>query len=151
MLGRLTWERDQEKDIGTVEELDATLSSLAEEAKVTRSIAVELFMDGETGMCIAVGDDISPVSFYSRRGGPLVVNARGRWGEPVVQGKEILFAFSYYGEYSEVLRQETVPIDVAREAMRIYFQTGKRPDNLIWESRSADEQRDNQLPSEGDK
>jgi len=133
MLGHLTWGHDQSADVSTVEELDAVLSSIARDASDTKTIiAVELFMDDDTGMCITVGDQLSPACFYSRRGGPLVVNAIGRGGERAEPEGDDLFVFSYHGEYSEVLRRDTLPIETAREGMRLYFLKGRRPDNITW-------------------
>ena len=133
MPGSLSWERDHKADVSTVEELDAVLTSIAEQAEGGRAVAVQLFMNSGIGLCIVVGGDVSLASFYSEHGGPLVVNVCGQLPEEEIGRDDEIVIFSYEGEYSEVLRRECVPVAMAHEAMRLFFVTGQRPDNLMWD------------------
>lgn len=133
MNGNLLWARDQQREIHSVAELDAFLTTLSQQVEGTMAVAVELFMDDDTGMCIVIGERVSHVSFYSKRGGPLVVKAVGTADVPLHETEDEIVAFLYCGEYSEVLRRDTVPVEVAREALRHYFLTGQRPNNIAWE------------------
>ena len=41
--------------------------------------------------------------------------------------------FSYRGRYSDFPPSAAIPVDEAREAMRLFFRSGRRPTNIAWQ------------------
>ena len=129
MAGYLMWEHDQQVEVNSVEELDLLLDLLDQRALEVRggiSFGVQLEVNDETTMLIVLGGKVSHAEFYSDHGRPLAVGSRGPWDD------DELIAFNVWGQRSEMPKRFCVPIEDAREALRQYFRTGRRPDNIAW-------------------
>ena len=130
MTAYFEWDLDQRADTSSIQELDRILDQLTLQATNNRlPFSVDLMGDSGACLSIVVGDNISPVNFYSPTGHPLVVGCSGPWKEK--EGDKV-FVFLHRGSYSEIEKRYTVPIADAREAMRRFFITGQQPDNIHW-------------------
>lgn len=130
MNGHLMWGQEDHADISSVEELDRALDQLTiESERIGMPTGVQLQIDGGAAMSIVVGREESHVEFYSPTARPPAVGCRGPWqGE---EGDELL-VFNFGGEYTEIEKRYSVPVAQAREAIRIFFTTGLRPENIAW-------------------
>jgi hypothetical protein len=122
----LSWGVNEYTQVSTLQELTQTIDRLITIAKADRPFTVELYVNAETGMGMVVGLEESSLQFYSTLGGPLVVGCSGPWDD------DSLIAFYHGGHRSELPRRYCVPIMDAIEAMKHYFQTGMRPENIKW-------------------
>ena len=122
----LVWGQSDRAKVRSVEDLDRLVDQLTSEASEGLPFAVELYIRDGTGMYIVVGRQESHVEFFSAHSHPPVIGCRGPWDD------DDLVEFTYRGQYSELPKRFTVPISDAREALRRFFQTGKRPDNIAW-------------------
>jgi hypothetical protein len=66
------------------------------------------------------------VEFHSTDPRPNGFGSVGPWDDDEV------IDFNFKGEITEMQRRYWVPISDAREALRLYFLTGDRPDNINW-------------------
>jgi hypothetical protein len=123
---RMSWDVDNHVNILTKQDLDKTVDQLMEEANGSLPFSVEVSVNELTSLVITLGSEYSHVEFYSANSGPLVVGCRGPWDE------DALIAFTHRGEYSEMELRYFVPMQAAREALRRYFESGERPDNIQW-------------------
>ena len=131
MTAYLEWDRNQRTNAFSVQELDRILDQLTLQATNELPFSVDLVLDSGDALSIVVGDIITPVNFYSSAGHPLVVGCSGFWeGEEGDQE----FVFDHRGSYSEIEKRYTIPIANAREAMRRFFATARRPDGIPWNS-----------------
>lgn len=120
------WE-DRRVDVGTVSQLDSLLDELTVAASTTLPIAATLHVGDDDALVIVVGGRESHVEYYSATARPPLIGCTGPWDD------DQLVAFTFGGQYSEVPRRWTVPVEEAREAMRRFFETGKRPSNINWD------------------
>ena len=126
MIPYLVWHENESREIHSLEELDQLMHDLDHEGCESTPFSVSLQVNPETELYIVVGCEESHVEFYAADQSPLVVSCTGPWDD------DVLIAFYYRGHYSEMPRRYCVPIADAKEAMRQYFLTGKRPQNLKW-------------------
>lgn len=122
----LLWHEDNRSEIDSVEELDRALDRLTAEAREDLPFAVQVCLDDRTAMLIVVGRDVSHVEFTSPTSRPLVVVCEGPWDD------DELIELTHGGVWSELPRRYWVPISEAREAVRAFFRTGTRPNNIRW-------------------
>jgi hypothetical protein len=122
----LLWREDERSEIRTVQELDELVDRLTLEAKADMPFTVELHTADETLLCIVIGREESHVLFHSATSSPPILSSLGPWDddEPI--------EFTYQEQESSVPKRFTVPIEDAREALRLFYQTGTRPDNIAW-------------------
>jgi hypothetical protein len=126
VMPRLEWDQDQYTEVRSLPELDHLINELSRKAQSKMPFSVELRMNPETSLSIVVGNEISHINFFSAKSSPPMVGCHGPWND------NELLEFLYRGEYSEIPRRFCVPIADAREAIRRYFLTGIRPDNVAW-------------------
>ncbi len=79
------------------------------------------------GRAVLVGHQASCVLFYSTSYRPHLWTGQGSWGDD--EHIEFLYREYLFG----IDRHHTVPRMAAREALRRFFTTGGRPNNLAWE------------------
>lgn len=128
------WDRNEPREVRTVEELDVLLDELdAESRKQVLPYAVSLWTgphaDGDHGYALTftVGTEISPVQ-WTAPGPPY---SRDSWNGGT--DDDPLFATNYGGERSELDAWMPIPIADAREAARRFLTGGGRcPDNITW-------------------
>lgn len=126
MIPMLVWHEHENYEVHTLDALDRLIDQLDRDGRETTPFAVSLQVNPQSELCIVVGCEESHVEFYAADQSPLVVGCTDPWDD------DLLIAHSYRGHYSEMPRRYCVPIADAREAMRLYFQTGKRPENQRW-------------------
>jgi len=126
MTPYLIWDEDNRAEVRSVEELDLLVDRLTVEARESVPFAVELHVGERTSMFIVVGWKESHMEFYSPAYRPYLWSCRDLWDD------DEHVEFFYRGHHSGVPRRYTVPADEAREAMRRFFHTGARPDNVAW-------------------
>ncbi|MEZ4666592.1 MAG: Imm1 family immunity protein [Anaerolineae bacterium] len=126
MIPYLEWNKDENSEVPTLEELNRLIGQLETEGRTSRAFTVTVRVNDETGMTMVVGRQESHITFYDANARPPVRGCTGPWDD------DQLIVYSYRGHYSEIPRRFCVPIADAREAMRIYFRTGQRPENLSW-------------------
>lgn len=123
---RLEWGEGQLAHVNSLEDLDRLIDKLSQEAATGLPFSIELSMNSDTALSIVIGNKISHMNFFSMTSVPHVVGCRGLWND------DELFVFLYGNEYSEMPRKYCVPVEVALEALRQYFLTGVRPQNVVW-------------------
>jgi hypothetical protein len=121
----MIWE-DRKKEIISFSDLEILLDILTQKALATSPFSVELFMDDETGFLMTVGANESHVEFYSKTEHPPVVACQGDFDS------DELFDFLRQGEPSSVSKRSCVSREKAETAIRSYFLTKKRPNNIRW-------------------
>jgi hypothetical protein len=87
---------------------------------------VELFMPGGGSLAIGVGRDHSVVSYIRSLDEPDVLS------KGTVEASEPPL-FYFHGADSEFPPDAAVPVEDAYEAMRRFYRTGERPDNIDWQ------------------
>jgi hypothetical protein len=112
--------------IASERELMQQLDRIAAEADAAAPPLVELFMPGGSSMAIGVGRDHSVVTFIRSLGEPdYLSKGADEDGEPPL--------FYFHGADSEFPPGSAVPVEDAYEAMRRFYRTGERPDNIDWQ------------------
>lgn len=120
----LSWEYDV-MSVHTLEELDTALVKLHKEALDSGySFFGELFVTPRILMMSFSGER-SCVRYYDLERG---VGAHSV-GTNHNEGVEIVF---YKGHWSEVDKKEFVSYDEAHQAMRLFFISNEKPDNIEW-------------------
>ena len=111
----------------------------AEALKEGMPLGIELRVNLETDLGFSVGHTASHLEFYSIQGRdkddigfysqthpPQIVVSLGPWDS------EECIELNFTGEPSSVPLRHCVPIADALEAVRCYYKTGARPDNIQW-------------------
>jgi hypothetical protein len=124
----IKWERNKSQVVYTLQDLEKLLEQLTLEAVQNADpIAIQIKANPDTALLISVGRAESHVAFYATSARPLIVVCRGPWDT------DELIEFNQMDEPSSVKKRYCVPAKDAREAVRRYFITGARPDNIEWE------------------
>jgi hypothetical protein len=127
MTPYLFWDRDKRAEFHSLHELEQLIEQLTIQAtKDNMPLGIEVNVNIQTCLLITVGCEKSHLAFHTTTG-PYAVVCRGPW-----DSDERIEA-SFMGEPSSVEKRYCVPIADAQEALRRYFQTGARPDNIMWE------------------
>ncbi len=124
---RLRW-ANSEMHVGTIDEMDALLDTLHDDAVRTEPmlVSVELMPSGDS-LSIGLGRDVSVLNYVAGTGDPpYFTSSGGPRGDATVH-------FFYMGEWSEYLLENAVPVGVARQAIRHFWATGKLDPNVAWE------------------
>jgi immunity protein Imm1 of predicted polymorphic toxin system len=128
--GRVTTvsgEDDREIPVRTVEELDAQLDRLDAEARQRQPLAAEIVRPDGVVLIIGLGRDESVLNYQVSEAGPYYTSH----SEDAPDDSTVVF---YYGGHeSEFLAEAAVPVEDAREAARLFFADGKRPENIDWQ------------------
>jgi hypothetical protein len=140
VLARVSWGPGESTEVASVEELDRLLDDLSAKARSQGPFTVEISVNDRTAISAVLGRDDSHLEFYSPDQGALVIGCRGPWDD------DTLIPFTYMGSYSELPRRYFVPVKQAREALRRYFLTGVRPENIAWNLDQGKGSDDRQTP-----
>jgi hypothetical protein len=120
------WERN-EIVVGSVQELDALLDRLTEEAEAAdQPLIVVLGLEDGSTLSIGVGRPYSVLDYVDGSHDPPYFVSRG----DTERREPVRFLFS--GEMSEFPPWSAIPIDAAREAMRYFFETGQLSPEIDW-------------------
>jgi hypothetical protein len=127
MTAYILWDRNERTEFSSLEELEKLIDQLSAKAQETNvPLGVQVCVYENTGLLITVGREESHLEFYSASDRPRGVGSLGPWdNDELIEG-------NFMGERSEMARRYWVPMADAREALRRYFQTGVRPDNMNW-------------------
>src|SRR5688572_4288072 len=121
------WDQNETAEITSVHMVDELLDQLTLRAKKDRMpFTVQIILNDDSALLITVGSDLSHLEFYSTSQHPPVVPSNNQWNENI---DEILI-FYHGGEPSSVNKKSCIPIVAARQAVRQYYATGKRPTNI---------------------
>jgi immunity protein Imm1 of predicted polymorphic toxin system len=112
--------------VRTVEELDAELDRLDREAADDRPPMAEIVRPEGMSLTIGLGRDHSVVTYIASDAGPYFTSHSGD------SSRDGTVAFYYGGHESEFMAEAAVPVEDAREAARLFFANGERPDNVDW-------------------
>jgi hypothetical protein len=123
---RVEWREDGRAEVGSVQELDRLLDDLTQQAKKEPFMA-ELISPKGDSVAIGLGRDGSVLSWVQAGGDPPYYGSKGN---PKASD---LVVFFYRGAWSEFPGSFVVPIAEAREAMRLFFESGQMPRNVDWE------------------
>jgi Immunity protein Imm1 len=113
--------------VGSVAELDRLLERLTAEADAEQPFIVTLGRDDDSSLSIGLGRPESVASYISPGLGPPHFLSRGGGGHD----GPVEFVFS--GEVTEYPPESAIPAEAAREALRVYFETGELTSELDWE------------------
>lgn len=128
-IPHISWARDEYVEIDTLENTEEHLDRLTELAiEQGMPLSVQIALTSGTSLQLTVGCLESHVEYYSATGSPLISVCRGPWAS------NEYITFNFLGEESGIEKMYCVPIGDAREAVRRYFQTRNRPDNIAWDS-----------------
>lgn len=132
MVGTLVWgdNVDQKKIVFNDTELEKSILELNTIASDASPITVELRVNEESAIQIIVGLKISPLIFYSRLQSPHYSVSLGPFND------DEWVIFYHHDEYSEMPLKYFLETNVVYEAVKKYFQTGLRPDNINWKNLS---------------
>jgi len=124
---RLEWGEANVREVQSIDDLDRALDELASSMQSEPALA-ELFAPDGSSLAIGLGTAWSVVSYIGPTGEPpyfhSVGSGQGPEDDPVV--------FMFRGHYSDFPPDACVPMDLAREAARVFFRTGQRPTNVTW-------------------
>jgi hypothetical protein len=113
--------------VSSVQELDAMLERLTDEAERDMPFMVALAREDGSGLSIGVGRPVSVLSYISASLDPPYFNSRGD------DTREEPVEFLSGGEMTEFPPSSAIPTEAAREAMRYFFETGELSPHVAWE------------------
>lgn len=122
---------DRDQPVRTVEELDDLLDRLTEEAVAdNRPLYVQLATeDGTRGLQVALGRDYSTLEYHDASD---PANPRLDISQGIVHVPEN-DEFDLGGTPTSVRTAAGISVDDAREAVREFFRTRKRPSQMQWQ------------------
>jgi hypothetical protein len=128
-MALVEWGQGERAQVETAAELDALLDRVADEARAMgkpQDVQVTVASAGTLG--IVVGGDRSLLNHIPADSDPPYLVSVGG------QGGEDPFVFYVAGDhYSESLCRNTIPMELARVAMRHFFTTGSLTHEVEWE------------------
>jgi Immunity protein Imm1 len=125
---QLSWERNGHSYAASLEELDAKVDELEEEARQQKfPFVVQVLLDDGSGdgMHFMVGSEYSILTYFSSMGNDRLCNALGN-----PEDEPILIAFSFWGAYTEARASRMVSNKKARDALREYVLHKRIPDDV---------------------
>jgi Immunity protein Imm1 len=123
----LTWDQN-EVAVHSLQELDALVDRLTEEAERDTPFMVTLAREDGATLSIGLGRRESTASYVSGSLDPPYYASRGGSDD---EGEPIEFAFS--GEITEFPPWSGVPAEAARKALRHFYETGELSPEIDWE------------------
>jgi hypothetical protein len=122
----LSWAEDESVPVHSVQELDERLDELDRRARDDLPLVAGIERADGKALSIGLGRDRSVLNYMSSLDPPYFTSH----DENADEGGTIVFY--YYGHESEFPADAAVPMEDAREAVRRFFETGERPENLDW-------------------
>lgn len=124
-MWKVQWSENGETEVASVDELDAVLDGL-HNAGLPLLVVVESSNQGDS-LAIGLGRNVSVLNFVCGTGEPASFTSLGldERDEPV--------EFNFMGAQSEFPLRNTIPVAVARQALREFIQTGGRTSSITWE------------------
>lgn len=122
----LAWGETDRASVQSVRELDWYLDRLSRQALKGDPFIVQLRNEAGASLSMGLGRPESVVNHRASADPPYYTSV----GDPNADG---LSVFYYFGQWTELHRKHAIPVEQAREAMRLFVATGLRPDNITWE------------------
>jgi hypothetical protein len=115
----------------TFEDIENVVQRAVDHARAThgRPTLVELSLDDQSAMGIVVGGERSYAMFMYTPNGP-VYYSLNRAASEAEDGEPLIY--NQFGSQSEADYDTTISPAEAWEALRLYFETGKRPQTIDW-------------------
>lgn len=126
MAPALVWGQS-EVAVPSLQELDALLDRLDAEAERDTPFMVTLAREDGSTLSIGLGRPESTASYVGADGDPPYYMSRGDLG------RDDPIEFFSGGEMTEFAPESAVPAEAAREALRVFYETGDLSPNLDWE------------------
>jgi hypothetical protein len=123
----VAWDQN-EVAVHSVRELDALLDRLSAEAERDTPFMVTLAREDGSTLSIGLGRPESTASYVSGTFDPPYFASRG---DGAGEGAPVEFVFS--GEITEFPPWSVVPTEAARQALRVFFETGELSPEIDWE------------------
>jgi hypothetical protein len=120
----LRWD-DQEVGIESLDKLDAYISLLEKQGQRSDYPFFCELIIASLILMISFGRSLSAARFYDTS----MKKDDYSLGE-AVDGLEVVF---YGGHWTEIDRRELIPYEQAREALRNFYATGNKPQNIRWQ------------------
>lgn len=121
----LLWQ-EQEIEIDSLKELDEWLDKLTLVAQRSFPFTVGVYFHDHNAILFVLGLEVSHLEHFSNNESPVGIGCYYKWP----QYEE--FTFYHRGEISEMGNENFVPVDLAREAVREFYLTRKRPTIIKW-------------------
>lgn len=122
----LSWAENESAPVTSVAELDERLNELDRQARASQPLIAGLERPDGAALSIGLGRDCSVLNYMTSPDPPYFTSHDA---EADADGTIVFF---YYGHWSEFPADAAVAMDDAREAVRRFFEDGKRPDNIDW-------------------
>jgi hypothetical protein len=123
---KLSWAADESVAVTSVAELDERLDELDRQARADQPLVAGIERPDGAALSIGLGRDRSVLNYMSSPDTPYYTSHDPESGE------DGTVVFYYYGHWSEYSADAAVPMEDARAAVRRFFETGERPENLDW-------------------
>ncbi|MGK3969859.1 Imm1 family immunity protein [Sorangium sp. So ce118] len=124
----LTWGINQQALVDSIQEFDALLDQLAEQAR-GHGVVVQVAHSSGNTLAIGLGREESVLTYFDQQGTSFTsVGERER---------EDYLTFEFSGDISEMMGAKAVPASKAREAARMFFLDGAPPAIIEWEQECA--------------
>lgn len=126
-MTKVSWD-DAERPINSINELEALLDDIHGEAIRRRPClaSIELSPTGAS-LSIGLGREVSILNYVSGTGNPPYFSSSGG-----LSADEAVH-FYFMGDWSEYPLRNTIPVEVARRAVRYFYQTGQLDPAVTWE------------------
>jgi len=124
-MWKIQWNGDCEKEVASLGDLEALLDQLHDKNQAVM-VVVESPANGDS-LAIGLGRNVSVLNFVPGAGDPPYFTSLG------FDMSEEPIEFNFMGEQSEFPMRNTVSIDVARNAIREFFESGKMASSIEWE------------------
>jgi len=120
--------------VDTIEQLDALLNRCHLEAQKTEPFLVEIMLSTGDALTIGLGRDLSLLSYVSSSGEPPYFVSVGDSvpDDDVVLGDDDVVVFYFCGTYTELPCFTLIPMELAREGARYFFQHASLPSFINW-------------------
>lgn len=123
----VTWGLDGIKRVESLAELDEVLDVLSTQFRDERAVLAVIEAPSGASLAIGLGRASSYLNFIMASKDPPYYSSVG---DADADGAEV---FLFADEWSEYPKRNLVPIDVAREAARHFFEYGERTPRIAWE------------------
>jgi hypothetical protein len=126
-MWKIKWDASPETTVHTIEDLDQLLDRLQQDCTTAPVLATVKLPSSGDSLSIGLGRAESVLNFVSGSGDPPYWSSVGEHEEDEAVG------FNFMGELSEIPLRHLIPLDLARQAVRDFVQTGKLSHKVTWE------------------
>lgn len=126
-MWKVQWDNYSSVTAECVEDVDAVLDRLSAEYVGKPILVVVESLEGHGVFTIAVGGNLSLSAYQGASGDPPYYSSVG---QPDASG---IVQFGCMGESTEIPSRKLIPCRVAREAVRVFLQTGAMDSAVQWE------------------